>query len=54
MKRPALRSGYVLCVKNGGHAASLELRKVYRRLDDARASTGSVPKAARRALADTR
>jgi hypothetical protein len=38
MKRSALRSEYVLCVKNRGHAASLERRKVYRRLDDARAS----------------
>lgn len=32
------RSRYVLCVKNRGYAASLERKKVYRRLDDARAS----------------
>ena len=32
------RSRYVLCVKNRGYAASLERRKVYRRLNDARAS----------------
>jgi len=31
------RSRYVLCVRNRGYAASLERRKVYRRLDDARA-----------------
>jgi hypothetical protein len=29
---------YVLCVKNRGYAASLERRKIYRRLDDIRAS----------------
>ena len=27
---------YVLCVKNRGHAASLELRKIYRVLADAK------------------
>lgn len=77
MKRPALRSEYVLCVKTRGHAGSLERRKVYRRLDDGRASRHglvrvidesgqdylypsryfvsiAVPKAARRALCDTR
>ena len=32
------RSRYVLCVKNRGYAASLERRKVYRRLNDSRAS----------------
>lgn len=32
------RARYVLCVKNRGYAASLERKKVYRRLDDARAS----------------
>ena len=32
------RARYVLCVKNRGHATSLERRKVYRRLNDARAS----------------
>jgi hypothetical protein len=32
------RSRYILCVKNRGYAASLERRKVYRRLNDARAS----------------
>jgi hypothetical protein len=29
---------YVLCVKHRGYAASLQRRKVYRRLNDARAS----------------
>ena len=29
---------YVLCVKNRGHAATLEVRKVYRLLPDAAAS----------------
>jgi len=32
------RSRYVLCVKNRGYAASLERRKIYQRLNDARAS----------------
>ena len=32
------RTRYVLCVKNRGHAASLERKKVYRRLNDIRAS----------------
>ena len=32
------RPRYVLCVKNRGYAASLERKKIYRRLDDARAS----------------
>jgi hypothetical protein len=32
------RSRYVLCVKNRGYAASLERRKIYRRLNDLRAS----------------
>jgi hypothetical protein len=32
------RSRYVLCVKNRGYAASLERRKIYRRLNDIRAS----------------
>jgi len=32
------RSRYVLCVRNRGYAASLERRKVYRRLDDGRAA----------------
>jgi hypothetical protein len=31
------RSRYVLCVRNRGYAASLERRKIYRKLDDARA-----------------
>ena len=29
---------YVLCVRNRGYAASLERRKVYRRLNDGRAA----------------
>ena len=29
------RPRYVLCVKNRGYAASLEWKKIYRRLDDA-------------------
>ena len=29
---------FVLCVRNRGYAASLEIRKVYRRLVDAKAS----------------
>ncbi len=37
MKRTALGSRYVLCVKNRGYAAALERRKVYRRLNDVRA-----------------
>lgn len=32
------QSRYVLCVRNRGYAESLERRKVYRRLDDARAN----------------
>jgi hypothetical protein len=32
------QSRYVLCVKNLGYAASLERRKIYRRLNDLRAS----------------
>jgi hypothetical protein len=32
------RSRYVLCVRNRGYAAALERKKVYRRLDDARAN----------------
>jgi len=32
------RSRYVLCVKNRGYAASLARRKIYRRLNDARAA----------------
>ena len=31
------RPRYVLCVKNRGYAASLERRKIYRRLNDPRA-----------------
>lgn len=31
------RSRYVLCVRNHGYPASLELRKVYRRIADSRA-----------------
>jgi hypothetical protein len=31
------RSRYVLCVRNRGYAASLERRKIYRRLNDPRA-----------------
>ena len=29
-----IRSSYVLCVRNPGYQASLEVRKVYRRLPD--------------------
>lgn len=29
-----LRSSYVLCVRNRGYSASLEVRKIYRRLPD--------------------
>ena len=32
-------SRYMLCVKNNGYPASLELRKVYKRLPDAKAAT---------------
>ena len=35
--RRQLRSRYVLCVRNHGYPASLELRKVYRRIVDSRA-----------------
>ncbi len=36
-RRPngARRTGYVICVKNDGYLASLQLMKVYRRLPDA-------------------
>ena len=30
---------YVICIRNPGHAAALELRKVYRSLDDESAET---------------
>ena len=33
----AAPSRYVLCIKNRGHLAALEVRKVYRVLDDAAA-----------------
>ena len=29
---------YLVCIANGGYAASLELRKIYRKLPDARAA----------------
>lgn len=35
---PSTRPSFVLCVRNRGYAASLEVRKVYRRLRDVRAS----------------
>lgn len=38
MSKPVTRPSYVLCVRNRGFAASLELRKLYRRLRDARAA----------------
>ncbi len=36
--RRKARSRYVVCVKNGGYAASLERRKIYRVLPDAQAA----------------
>lgn len=33
-----LRSRYVLCVRTQGYAASLQRRKIYRRLNDVRAA----------------
>ena len=36
--RHGARPRYVRCAKNRGYAASLERQKIYRRLDDARAS----------------
>ncbi len=32
------KAGYVVCLKNDGYAASLEVRKIYRRLPDAEAA----------------
>ncbi len=34
MKGPKTAASYVLCVKNRGYPASLELRKIYRALPD--------------------
>ncbi|MBM3984507.1 MAG: hypothetical protein FJ296_02260 [Planctomycetes bacterium] len=38
MSKPATKPTYVLCVRNRGYAASLEVRKLYRRLEDSRAT----------------
>jgi hypothetical protein len=37
MKEKSLKTQFVVCVKNEGYAASLELRKIYQALEDARA-----------------
>lgn len=37
LKKPTPRSRFVICVKNDGYPASLERRKIYRVLPDARA-----------------
>ena len=38
MSRDTMKRQYVICVKNEGYAASLELRKIYEVLPDARAA----------------
>jgi hypothetical protein len=38
MRKPATKPSYVLCVRNRGYAASLEVRKLYRRLGDRQAT----------------
>ena len=37
MKEKRLKTQFVVCVKNEGHAASLELRKIYQVVVDTRA-----------------
>ena len=38
MKRTKTRRRFVVCIKNSRYAASLELRKIYRVLSDAKAA----------------
>ena len=37
MKEKELKAQFVVCVKNEGYAASLELRKIYQVVEDTRA-----------------
>jgi hypothetical protein len=37
MKQHNLEAQFVVCIKNGGYPASLELRKIYQVIPDARA-----------------
>ena len=38
MKQQNLKAQFVVCIKNEGYAASLELRKIYQVIADARAA----------------
>jgi len=43
MRKPPLRaSAFVVCIRNAGYPASLELHKIYRVLPDAAAAGGDI------------